>query len=139
MQPVGGQQPPGQPPQQPQYPPPPRRSHAARNIAIAIAVIVVIAFVAVEYRSSDVDITVVSNHITNTVTFTFAFDGRQIDSGVLGPGQKASDRVPLSWWFYDCQPHSFAATSTGGELGPETDSATLVVCSGTSYGTWLSV
>lgn len=123
--------------------PPPRRSHRAQNVAIVLAlffiVLPVIAFVAVEHRSSDVDVTVISDHATNAVTYAFTVDGRQVGSGALSPGQKTFYRLPFSWWFYPCQPHSFSASSTGGELGPRNDWLNLTVCAGTSYGYALSV
>lgn len=125
---------------QPTRAPASRWSHRSRKIAIAlVATLVVIAFVAVEFRFTNVDITVISDHTTATVTFTFTFDGRQVGSGVLAPGQKTLYRVPLAWWSYACQPHSFSAASTGGESGPSVDLGNLTVCAGTSYGTWLSV
>ncbi len=120
--------------------PPRRRSLRLGQIAVVVAVVAVfIALVAVELRFATVDITVISDHTTSTVSFTFAFDGRQTGSGVLAPGQKAFYTIPLSWWFYPCEPHSISAASAGGESGPVVDSGNLSVCAGTSYATTLTV
>ncbi len=125
---------------QPTQVPPPKGFRRPRNIVVIVAaIVVVIAFVAVEFRFTTVDITVISNHTTSTVSFSFAFDGQQTGSGILAPGQKTQYSIPLSWWFYSCEPHSFSATSTGGESGPVAASGNLTVCAGTSYATALSV
>lgn len=159
MQPTGPTQPPAQePPQYPPYqsPPPPGYyaqapvapgapprppSHAARNVAIIVVVLVVVVAIVVlaEYRSSTLLITVTSNHITNSVTYIVTLDGRQVDSGTLAPGQSVQDSEPLIWWGDSCQAHSVVATSTGGGLGPETDSATGIVCSGVPASADLSI
>ncbi len=133
-------QPPGpyaQPPMTPMRPP----SHTLRNVVIILVVLVAViavAFIA-EYRSSTLIVTVTSNHITNTVTFILTVDGRQVDSGTLAPGQSVQDSVALSWWVDNCQSHTAIATSSGGGLGPETDSATGIVCSGVPATADLSV
>ena len=128
---------------QPSAPPsPPRRSHRSRSlaiVAIVVILIVIVAFVAVGFRFTTVDVTVISDQTLNTVTFTFMFDGRQVGSGVLAPGQKTLYSVPLAWWCEACHTHSYSASSTGGASGPTHDDANVTVCAGTSYARVLSV
>ncbi len=137
-------QPPGpysQPPMQSMAPPLGPPSHKLRNVAIIVVIGVVILAVALlaEYHSSTLFITVTSNHISNTVSYILTVDGRQVDSGTLTPGQSVDDAVSLSWWVDNCQVHSATATSTGGGLGPETDTATGIICSGVPASASLSI
>ncbi len=135
--------PPGQGPYYPPpaAPPPPPPSKTFRNVAIVIVVLVVVAAIVVvmEYRSATLVVTVTSNHITNTVTFILSVDGRQVDSGTLTPLQSVQDSVPLTWWVDSCSSHTTSATSSGGGLGPESDSATGITCSGGTYTASLSI
>ena len=137
-------QPPGpyaQPPMQSMAPPlgPPR--HALRNVVIIVVVVVVVLAVALlaEYRSSTLFVTVTSNHISNTVAFILTVDGRQVDSGTLTAGESIQDSIALSWWVDNCQTHTATATSTGGGFGPETDTATGIICSGAPASASLSI
>lgn len=156
MQPGRSGQPPIQPPAYPPptdqpgpYPPPPsslvpppgRPRHTVRNLLIAVVIIGAVAGVVAFalYRSSTLNITVASNHITNIVAYIVTVDGTQVDSGVLGPGQGVDLAVPMSWWSDNCKSHSIVATSTGGGLGPETDSATVILCAGTPASVTLSI
>jgi hypothetical protein len=121
--------------------PPPRRSHTALYVVVIIVVVAVVAAlaIAVEYRSASLVVTVTSNHITNTISYVLDVDGSQVDSGVLTPGQAVQKTVPLAWWIDSCTYHTASATSTGGALGPESDSAAGTVCSGQVYTASLSV
>lgn len=108
-------------------------------VAFTVTLLVVVGFVAFEFHFTTVDITVASHHVADTVTFTLTFDGEQIDAGALPPMQETSVRVPLAAWFVECQPHSIAAVSTGGESGPTADPTNPLVCADTSWGIALSV
>src|SRR5207245_7282196 len=116
-----------QQPQQPQFqypgqPPLAPRSHLVRNVVIVVVVIAVVAglVVVAEYRSSALVVTVSSNHISNTITYIVTVDGRQVDSGLLNPGEGVQITVPLTWWADNCESHLVVATSTGGGFGSET-------------------
>ena len=150
MQPNSPSQPPYQPPQYQipgqapgPYPQPPVRppSHTLRNVLIVVVVLVVILAVVVlaEYRSTTLVATVTSNHVSNTVAYVLTVDGRQVDSGTLLAGQSVTDSIPLSWWVDSCQSHTAIATSTGGGFGPETDTASGIICSGSPATASLSI
>lgn len=108
-------------------------------IILAIVVVVIVAIVALEYRSATLVVTVMSNHITNVVAYILTVDGRQVDSGTLNPGQSVQASVSLAWWVDNCQTHTIVATSSGGALGPETDSAAGIACAGDLLTATLSV
>lgn len=114
------------------------RPRATRRVRIAVLVLValcVLAFIAATFRLSTVDVTVASNEITTPVTFAFYVDGRAIASGILGPSQKASYRVPFAWWFWSCEPHVFRAVGSAGEPFPGAGYGNLTVCAGSSSAT----
>jgi hypothetical protein len=116
-------------------------SQALRNVLIIVVAAVAVAAVAIvaEIRSSHLFVTVTSNHVSNTIAYVLTIDGRQVDSGVLLAGGGAEYSVPLTWFVDDCQSHTVVATSTGGGLGPETDSESGIVCSGVPATVSLSV
>jgi hypothetical protein len=120
-------------------PPRHRVVHHARLIAVILVVVMAVGFVAATFRFTTVDVTVLSNQTTATVTYTFTVDGQVIGSGSLEPGHKAIYQVPFAWWFVNCEPHAFVATGSAGEPFPGSGALNLVVCAGSSYGTALFV
>ncbi len=139
-QPPGGAPSPYYP--QPQPLPPPRRSRNLLLLVIVIVVVVVVVGVVIglaEFKSASLTVTVSSNHVTNTVTYILDLDGQQVNSGVLSPLQSVQVPVPVTWWGDSCTYHTVSATSTGGGLGPESDSSSGLLCSGQSYTASLSI
>jgi PKD repeat protein len=107
-------------------------------VVVIIVALVGVAVLAYAHDSGTVNITVSSTHLTDTVTVTVSVDGTQVASQSLAPGNS----MQVSHMVYvgsGCQTVTVLATSTGGGLGPQTDSATPTVCAGASVPVTLYV
>lgn len=107
-----------------------------KTIAIILVILLVVAavgyFVATKYgHHSDISIEVYSTHITETVDFTVYIDGDQVYSYKgFKPGEGRGTTVPMKYYFsyFDkSRIIEVKAVSTGGGLGPQTDTDTITV------------
>lgn len=124
---------------QPSGSPTPPESHTARNVAIVVIVVLVIGAVAfLVLASGTYTITLNSTHVAYTVSVTVTVDGGNSQTLTLGPLQSATISITL-YGLTGCGTHTVSATSTGGGLGPQTDSANPSLCPGHTVGVDLDV
>ena len=118
---------------QPMYQAPPKR-HSGAVIAVVIVVVLVV-FALIGYfllsKSGKIVVTVSSTHLLSDVEFRVFLDGQLKHSGTLSPAQYVQYTFSLTWFTDSCQTHQVSADSTGGLLGPQDDSESVKLCSGT--------
>ena len=128
----------------PQYTIPPSPPKSMRNtwlviiLAVVVVMAVVLAFLAF-YHAGTVSITITSDHILNTVDVSVTCDGKPCFSGQLGPLQSSTDEWTVTWFGASCKTVTVVATSTGGGLGSQTDSASGSLCGGEKAAVFLTV
>jgi len=119
-----------------------------KTIAIILILILIIAavgyFGATKYgHHSDISIEVYSTHITETVDLTVYIDDEQVYSYKgLKPGEGRGTTTPLKYYFsyFDkSRVIEIKAVSTGGALGPQTDSETITVFPNDSHSVKLYI
>jgi hypothetical protein len=107
---------------------------------VLLVVVLLIGAAAYEYsrESGSVNITVDSTHLTQTVSVTVSVDGTQLGTQSLAPGNSLqfSHSVFVGT---GCETVTVLASSTGGGLGPESDSQTPTLCPGASVAVTLYV
>ena len=128
----------------PQYTNPPSPQKSMKNvwIAVILAVVVVLAVVfalIAFYHAGTVQITVTSDHILNTVDVDLVCDGNPCEGGHLGPLQSLTFDRTFTWFGASCKTVTVVATSTGGGLGSQTDSASGSLCGGEKAAVFLTV
>ncbi len=128
----------------PQYTIPPSPPKSMRNtwlviiLAVVVVMAVVLAFLAF-YHAGTVSITLMSDHVLNTVDIVVTCDGRVCLQGQLAPLQSSTNDWSVTWFGASCKTVTVVATSTGGGLGSQTDSASGSLCGGEHAAVFLTV
>jgi hypothetical protein len=113
----------------PSSPPAPAKSNKALRALIVVVVVVVAGVIVYIEATGTIDIKVTSDHITQTVSVAVDVNNKQVSSLTLSPGQSSTfNQVELTG--LGCGSYTVAATSTGGGLGSQSDSATPQLCGG---------
>ncbi len=101
-------------------------------VVIVVALVVVLAVVALAAlsRSGRIVLSLYSGHLTSTVSYRVFVDGVQRESGTLAAGYYVQYTFSVTWANDACQYHQVAADSVGGGLGQQSDSKTVLLCSG---------
>jgi hypothetical protein len=103
--------------------------------AIIVVIILVLAFIGSQVVGSNatINIYVNSTHLLYSVSYNVYIDGSLIHSGTLNPGYSAYAPYSYHWSSSDPTTITLSATSTGGGLGSQSDSKSLVVSDGGTY------
>jgi hypothetical protein len=126
------------PPATPRLPPPPNRMWVWVLVAAAILVAAGIVGWAYYDGSGTMNVTVDSTHLTSTVNVSVYVGGSLVVTEPLAPGGS----IHLSHKVFvgtGCRSVTAVASSTGGGLGPQSDSATRSLCPSGSAGVTLFV
>ena len=128
----------------PAWTPPPPSPKPSRTVLLVIVLTVVIVVAVVFallafYHAGTVSITITSDHVLNTVDIVVTCDGRVCLQGQLEPLQSSTNDWTVTWFGATCKTVTVVATSTGGGLGPETDSASGSLCGGEHAAVHLTV
>jgi len=108
-------------------------------VIVVVVLLALVAWFGFIAKSGTLVVTVQSDHLLVTVTYRVFLDGALRDEGTLEPGQYVEYTFPLAWMSDSCQSHQASADSTGGGLGPESDSEVVSVCSGTTEHVTLTI
>ncbi len=115
-----------------------------KGLLIAIVLVIAVVLAAVFgllafYHAGTVSITLTSDHILNTVDVVVTCDGRVCLQGQLAPLQSSTNDWSVTWFGASCKTVTVVATSTGGGLGSQTDSASGSLCGGEHAAVFLTV
>jgi len=121
--------------------PPKKRSPAVAIVAaivIVIVVILAILFFTTLSSHATLKVRILSAHLFNDVNYELFIDGDLEKTGTLTPLQTVEHNIDL-YPGSQCRDYSIYASSTGGELGPMSDTETVNVCAGETKDITLTV
>jgi hypothetical protein len=109
------------------------RSKKHTGIIIVVVIVVVVALIGffMISKNGKIVVTVTSTHLVNDVEYRVFLDGQLKYSGTLSPLGSIQYTFDITWLVDSCQTHQVSADSTGGVLGPQSDSESVELCGGT--------